>query len=88
VKKTYQQDKKKGIMIPLLEALGGEDKVLESQVVLQQLKEMAEKDLIAVLKRILKEPTDVPQWQDQIALLIGEAKRIQKYKELFTIKEK
>ena len=77
-----------GIMQPLLDAMGGLAKVLESRDTIDQLKEMADKDLTAVFTRILTEPTDVPNWQDQIALLLGEAKAIVKYQERFTIKER
>lgn len=90
MKKTSHRDSEKqySIMSPLIHAMGGQAKVLESRDVLILLKDMVEKDLQSCFKRILDEPTDVPQWQDQIALLIGEAKTYQKYKELFTIKEK
>ena len=88
MKTTSHPDKKYGIQMPLINALGSEAKVLESLEVLTQLRDMADRDLQSLFQRILAEPTGIPQWQDQIALLLGEAKRIQKYKELFTIKEK
>lgn len=82
------QKQKYGIMMQLIQVMGGESKVLESRDLINKLHAMIDKDLQSCFKRILDEPTDVPQWQDQIALLIGEAKTYQKYKELFTIKEK
>lgn len=88
MKETSPQDKKYGIMKPLLEAMGGEAKVLESQHVIQQMKEMIDKDIASIMVKILAQPTDVPNWQDQIALLLGEAKAYIKQQERFTIKER
>jgi hypothetical protein len=89
VKEISPQDSPKyGIMLPLLRGMGGEAKVLESRHLIDQMKAIAEEDLQQIMAKLLTEPTNVPNWESQIALLLGEAKHAVKFVELYTIKER
>lgn len=82
------EEKKYGVQRKTLKALGDLKNVLESRTVLIQLKAIADSDLAAVVTQILDLPDDHPNWEHNIAALIGQARTHRSYSELYTIKEK
>ena len=72
----------------LVKAFKGVDKVLEERQMITQLHDLAEKEEQAVITELLKAPMDVPNWEHNVAMLIGAARVHRSYREIFTIKEK
>ena len=77
-----------GIQRKTIKALGDLKNVLESRTVITQLKDLADRELSEVLQQILDLPDDHPNWEHNIATLIGQARVHRSYSELYTIKEK
>lgn len=86
--KSNEPEQKYGIQRKTLKALGDMKSVIESRLVLQQLKSLADADLASSLKLILDLPDDHPKWEHTVATLIGQARTHRSYSELYTIKEK
>ena len=86
--KGNEPEKKYGIQRKTVKALGDLKNVLESRTVLIQLRQLADNDLAATLSQILDLPDDHPNWEHNIAALIGQARTHRSYSELYTIKEK
>jgi len=85
---SLSKDKKYGVQRKTLKALGDLKNVLESRNVIDQLKTLAENDLLATMNQILDLPEDHANWEHNIAVLVGEARVHRSYMELYTIKEK
>jgi len=85
---SNEPEKKYGVQRKTIKALGDLKNVLESRTVLIQLKQIADNDLAAVVNQILELPDDHPNWEHNIATLIGQARVHKSYSELYTIKEK
>lgn len=72
----------------LTKAFNGVDKVLEEREIINGLRDLADKEYQSVVAEILQAPTDVPNWEQNIAMLIGAARVHRSYRDIFTIKEK
>lgn len=72
----------------LLAAFEGLDKVLEERNIMNQLKQIADMELALTITQILELPDDHPNWENNIATLIGTARAHRAYSEIYTIKEK
>ena len=83
-----KQDKKYGVQRKTLKALGDLKNVLESRNTIAQLKAIADDDLAGIVTQILDLPDDHPNWEHNIAVLVGQARVHRSYSELYTIKEK
>ncbi len=82
------KSKKYGVQRKTLSAMGDLKNVLESRTVLTKLKELADAELANSLTQILDLPEEHPNWEHNIAVLIGQARVHRTYSELYTITEK
>ena len=87
-KSNKQDDPKYGIQRKLIKALGDQAKVLESRNLLEPLRDMAHEEFMSIIANILELPSETPNWQHNIAVLIGTARAHRSYRDIFTIKEK
>jgi len=85
---NQSNQKKYSIQRKLLKAFGDQEKVLESRNQLEPLRDMAHEEFMSIVSLILELPSETPNWQHNIAALIGQARTHRVYRELFTIKEK
>lgn len=81
-------NKQYGVQRKTIKAMDGLKSVLESATVISQLKALVNEELAQTMTRILDLPDDHPNWEHNIAVLIGQARTHRSYSELYTIKEK
>ena len=83
-----QSDPIYGIQRKTLNVFNDLKDAIESKETIRKLKELSDKELANSFTKILDLPEDHPNWEHNIAVLIGAARVHRSYSELYTIKEK
>ena len=77
-----------GISSKLIKHYGSLEKVLESRIEIEKLREMADEEFNSIISQILEAPKNTLNWEHNIAMLIGTARAHKANRDMYTIKEK